>query len=68
MDPSVAPMALDGITPTLETVKSGQYKVARGLYSNTKGEPTGLTRLFIEYLFTPEGQQITADKGFIPIK
>ena len=68
MDESVDPVTLDGVTPTLETVKNGQYKVARGLYSNTKGEPAGLTRLFIEYLFTPEGQQIAADKGFIPVK
>jgi phosphate transport system substrate-binding protein len=68
MDKSVAPMALDGVTPTLETVKNEQYQIARGLYSNTKGEPEGLTRLFIDYLFTPEGQKIAADKGFIPVK
>ena len=68
MDETVAPVALDGVTPTLDTVKSGQYPIARGLYSNTKGEPTGLTKLFIDYLLTPEGQQIAADKGFIPVK
>jgi phosphate transport system substrate-binding protein len=68
MDESIAPVALDGVTPTLETVQKGQYQVARGLYSNTKGEPQGLTRLFIEFLFSSEGQQIAADKGFIPVK
>ena len=68
MDQSTAPVALDGITPSIATVKNGEYKVARGLFSNTKGEPQGLTKLFIEYLFTPEGQQICADKGFIPVK
>jgi len=68
MDASVAPVALDGVTPTLDTVKNGQYKVARGLYSNTKGDPDGLERLFIDYLFSPEGQKIAAAKGFIPVK
>ncbi len=68
MDESIAPVALDGVTPTLEIVKNGQYEVARGLYSNTKGDPKGLTQLFIAYLFTPEGQKIVADKGFIPVK
>jgi phosphate transport system substrate-binding protein len=68
MDETVAPVSLDGVTPTLETVKNGQYKVARGLYSNTKGEPKGLTKSFIEYLFSAEGQQIAADNGFIPVK
>jgi phosphate transport system substrate-binding protein len=68
IDNSVAPVALDGVVPTLENVKQGRYKIARGLYSNTKGEPSGLPKKFIEYLFSPEGQQIAADKGFIPIK
>ncbi len=68
IDETVAPAALDGVAPTLDAVKSGQYSVARGLYSNTKGEPTGLTKLFIDYLLTPEGQRIAADKGFIPVK
>lgn len=68
IDESVAPVALDGVVPTLENVKQGKYKIARGLYSNTKGEPSGLVKKFIEYLFSPEGQQIAADKGFIPVK
>lgn len=68
MDQTVTPVALDGVIPTLEAVRSGQYSVARGLYSNTRSTPTGLARLFIAYLFTPEGQQIAVDKGFIPVK
>ncbi len=68
IDESVAPVVLNGVAPTLENVKQGKYKIARGLYSNTKGEPSGLTKKFIEYLFSTEGQQIAADKGFIPVK
>ena len=68
MDETVAPVALDGVTPTLDTVKSGQYKIARGLYSNTKSDPSGLTLLFINYLFSSEGQKIASEKGFIPVK
>ena len=65
IDESVTPVALDGVIPTLETVKSGTYPVARGLYSNTRGEPSGLVRKFVDYLFSPEGQQIATEKGFI---
>ena len=68
MDETVAPVALDGVTPTLDTVKSGQYKIARGLYSNTNSDPSGLTLLFINYLFSSEGQKIASEKGFIPVK
>jgi phosphate transport system substrate-binding protein len=67
IDESVAPVALDGVVPSLENVKQGKYKVARGLFSNTKGEPGGLTRKFIDYLYSPEGQKIVAQKGFIPV-
>ncbi|MBU0992068.1 MAG: phosphate ABC transporter substrate-binding protein [Proteobacteria bacterium] len=66
MDDTVQPVALDGVSPTIETVKTGRYKVARGLYSNTKGTPEGIVKKFIDYLFTAEGKAITAEKGFIP--
>lgn len=68
MDESVAPVAFDGIEPNLENVKNGKYTIARGLYSNTRGEPRGLVKKFVDYLFTDDGQQIAADKGFIPVK
>lgn len=68
MDDTVAPVSLDGVTPTLENVKSGSWTVARGLYSNTRGEPSGLTALFTQYLFSGEGRKIASDKGFIPVK
>lgn len=65
IDNTVAAVALDGVSPTLDTVKNGSYKVARGLYSNTKGEPSVLTRKLIDYLLSPEGQKLVASKGFI---
>lgn len=67
MDASVTPVTLDGVAPSLESVKQGKYKVARGLFSNTKGAPSGLARKFIDYLYSPEGQKIIAEKGFIPV-
>lgn len=67
IDANVAPVTLDGVAVNLETVKSGEYEVARGLFSLTKGEPSGLAKLFIEYLYSPEGQTIIQEKGFIPV-
>ncbi len=68
IDKTVTPVSFEGITPTLESVKNGSYTIARGLYSNTKGFPTGLTKMLIEYLYSQEGQTIIAAKGFIPVK
>ena len=67
MDKSVAPVVMDGIRPSLDSVKNSDYKVARGLYSNTKGEAKGLAAKFIAYLLSPEGQKIAAEQGFIPV-
>jgi len=68
LDDTVAPVSLDGVFPTLENVRKGNYKISRGLYMNTKGEPSGLTRLFIDYILSKEGQKIVAEKGFIPVR
>jgi len=68
LDNTVAPVSLDGVFPSLENVRTGNYPIARGLYMNTKGEPSGLARLFIDYILSKEGQKIVAEKGFIAVK
>ena len=68
IDQSVAAVALDGVAPTQENVAQGRYKVARGLYSNTKGDPKGLTGKFIAYLFSDQGREIISQNGFIPVQ
>lgn len=68
MDKKVAAVILDGVAPTLDNVKSGKFPVSRGLYSNTKGIPTGLTKKLIEYLLSDAGQRIVVEKGFVPVK
>jgi phosphate transport system substrate-binding protein len=68
IDQSVAPVAFEGVAPTLDNVKTGKYTIARGLYSNTKGKPAGLAKKMIDYLLSPEGQEIVSTKGFVPVK
>ena len=68
IDATVASVALDGVVPTLATVKSGEYKVSRGLFSMTKGEAKGVAKAFLDFLLSPSGQKIAVDKGFIAVK
>ena len=67
IDQGVAALVLDGVTPSMASVKSGEYTVARGLFSNTKGEAQGLAKKFMEYLLGPDGRALVLDKGFIPV-
>ena len=68
VDKNLSAVALDGVTPDAESIRSGKYAIARGLFSNTRGEATGLAQQFIEYLLSGEGQAIVSEKGFIPVK
>ena len=67
IDEGVSALVLDGVTPSMASVKSGEYTVAMGLFSNTKGETKGLAKKIIDYLLGPDGQALALDKGFIPV-
>jgi phosphate transport system substrate-binding protein len=67
IDKSVFAVTLDEIKPTLKSVQHGQYLIARGLYSNTKGKAKGLAKKFINYLLGTEGQKIAREQGFISV-
>ncbi|MFW6176641.1 MAG: phosphate ABC transporter substrate-binding protein, partial [Thermoplasmatota archaeon] len=58
---------LDGVEPTEENIVNGDYEIGRSLHMYTDGEPTGLTKAFIDFVLSDEGQQIVADEGFIPM-
>ncbi|MDD1734838.1 MAG: phosphate ABC transporter substrate-binding protein [Methanothrix sp.] len=59
-------ISLDGIDPTIENIKNGSYPLARKLYFVTLGQPSPGAGAFIDYILSPEGQQIAIDNGFIP--
>ncbi len=61
-----APM-LDSIAATQDNARSGKYPIVRKLYMNTRGTPQGLTADFINYVMGPEGSQMTAAAGYLPL-
>ncbi|MBB5143310.1 phosphate ABC transporter substrate-binding protein [Desulfovibrio intestinalis] len=66
LDKSIKGVNVDGMAPSQENAASGQYTVTRLLYMNTKGEPQGITKGFVDYIFTPAGQEIVSKAGYIP--
>ncbi|MDM8217033.1 phosphate ABC transporter substrate-binding protein [Desulfovibrio piger] len=68
LDASIKGVAFDGKAPTQANAADGTYPVTRLLYMNTKGEPTGLTKLFIGYIFSPDGEAAIKASGYIPVK
>ncbi len=55
-------------SPSIETVRSGDYPVAREMFMYTAGEPEGAIRDFIDWVLQPEAQAIVQALGFVPIE
>ena len=56
------------VIPSAETVNSGTYPIARYLYMYTNGQPTGIVKTYLDWIVSPEAQQIVTDLGFVPAK
>jgi phosphate transport system substrate-binding protein len=67
IDSSVEAVALDGVSPTVETVRSGEYAISRTLWMITDGEPDEDERAFLDFVLSKEGQRIVSDVHFIPV-
>ncbi|HEX9012066.1 MAG TPA: phosphate ABC transporter substrate-binding protein [Anaerolineaceae bacterium] len=57
-----------GVLPSVETVNAGKYPVSRDLYMYTPGQPTGAVKAYLDWVVTPEAQEIVRQLGFVPIK
>ena len=67
IDDKVKAPTLDGVTPTNEACASGDYPIVRKLYMNTKGQPQGLTKKFIDFIFSPQGAVYIQESGYIAL-
>lgn len=56
------------VLPSAATVNDKTYPIARDLYMYTAGEPQGLTALYLNWILSPEAQQIVQALGFVPVQ
>jgi len=56
------------VLPSDETVKTGQYPIARPLYLYLNGEPEGTVKKFIDFCLSPAGQKVVTDTGYVSIQ
>mgnify|MGYP005849949999 CR=1 FL=1 len=55
------------VVPSVETVLSGRYPIARPLYVVTRGQPSGVIADYLAWIRGPQGQAIVAELGFVPL-
>jgi phosphate transport system substrate-binding protein len=56
------------IAPTEETVLSDTYPISRYLFIYLKSRPTGELKAYIDWILSPEGQDLVAKVGYFPLK
>jgi phosphate transport system substrate-binding protein len=57
-----------GVAPSVESVLSHTYPIARKLYFYTVGEPTGDLKAYIDWILSPAGQAVVEKGGYVPIR
>lgn len=56
------------VLPSAATVNDNSYPIARDLYMYTVGEPSGAVKDYLDWILSPEAQEIVTELGFVPIK
>lgn len=56
------------VLPAVATVNDKTYPIARDLYMYTDGEPVGVVKEYLDWILSPEAQEIVAELGFVPVK
>lgn len=67
-NPEAKLLSVDGFAPTPENIRSGDYPFTVDFYAVTRGEPKGNTELLIDWILSPQGQEIIRKTGYSPIK
>lgn len=60
-------LALDGVSPDLNTLKNGRYAFAKPLFLVTRQPATPLVQSFVAFIQSPRGQAILSSNGQLPL-
>ncbi|MFN2303914.1 MAG: phosphate ABC transporter substrate-binding protein [Anaerolineales bacterium] len=61
LDESINTVAIDGVDPTVDNVKSGSYSIFRPLNMLTNGEPNEFAQAFLDFILSDSGQGIVSE-------
>jgi phosphate transport system substrate-binding protein len=61
-------LAVNGIQPTLATIKSNQYTLTRPFIFTLPPKPTALARQFVDFVLSRDGQGILEKEGLVGIR
>jgi phosphate transport system substrate-binding protein len=56
------------VLPSITSVNDKTYPIARDLYMYTAGPPSGVVKAYLDWLLSPEAQDLVAELGFVPVQ
>lgn len=65
MSDDVKSVSVDGISPSDSTIGDGSYKLQRPFIFLTKGEPTGETKKFLDWVMSDEGKKVLQQEKIV---
>lgn len=69
MTEDVKGLSVDGVEPTEENIKAGDYSVSRpfNYVTNADEELNELAQAYLDFVLSDEGQAVVQEMGFIPV-
>ncbi|GIN39673.1 phosphate ABC transporter substrate-binding protein PstS family protein [Heyndrickxia oleronia] len=65
---SITPLKVDGVEPTATNVETNEWKIWAYEHMYTNGDPTGLTKEFLDFILSDEIQSsLITELGYIPV-
>lgn len=61
-------LAIDGVEPDIDTIRSGEYPLSAEFYAVTAGSDNPNVQPFIDWIVSEEGQQLVERTGFVSVK
>lgn len=66
-DPELALLAVDGVSPSAETIEDDSYPLVRPLLLITDGPVDGGAERFINYVLSKPGQELVTKRGYVSV-
>lgn len=60
-------LSVDGVPPTKETIRSGEYPITGEFYIVTAGTDNPNVKKLIDWVLSPQGQKLIEQVGYVPI-
>lgn len=67
VDEKVRPVAINGTSPSIKTIKSGKYKIVRPFLYLSNGPLNKRAKSFVDYVLSKDGQHILKNEGLVGV-